>query len=71
MYIFFYDKVLYIKDRPLLLESDSVYITFAKNNVRNIDWNYLILTINKRLFTMKVGNHDTTLKLGSQHKNHF
>ena len=28
-------------------------------NVREIDRNYLILTINKRLFTMKVENHDT------------
>jgi hypothetical protein len=33
-----------------------------------IDRNYLILTINKRLFTMKVENHETT-KLGNQHKN--
>lgn len=68
MYIFFYDKVLYIKDKPLLLESDTLYIQFAKNNVREIDRNYLILTTNKRLFTMKVENHDTT-KLGSQHEN--
>ena len=37
-------------------------------NVREIDRNYLILTINKRLFTMKVENHDTT-KLGNQHEN--
>jgi hypothetical protein len=28
----------------------------------------LILTINKRLFTIKVENHDTT-KLGNQHEN--
>jgi hypothetical protein len=46
----------------------ETYVKFAKNNVREIDWNYLILTINKRLFTMKVENHDTT-KLGSQHEN--
>jgi len=45
-----------------------VYIKFDKNNVREIDCNYLILTTNKRLFTMKVENHDTT-KLGSQHEN--
>ena len=37
-------------------------------NVCEIDRNYLILTINKRLFTMKVENHDTT-KLGNQHEN--
>jgi hypothetical protein len=37
-------------------------------NVRVIDRHYLILTINKRLFTMKVENHDTT-KLGNQHEN--
>ena len=36
-------------------------------NVREIDRNYLILTI-KRLFTMKVENYDTT-KLGNQHEN--
>ena len=46
----------------------TIYIKFAKNNVREIDRNYLILTINKRLFTMKVENHDTT-KLGNQHEN--
>ena len=49
-------------------EQNTVYIKFAKNNVREIDWNYLILTINKWLFTMKVENHDTT-KLGSQYEN--
>ena len=27
---------------------------------RTVHRNYLILTINKRLFTMKVENHDTT-----------
>jgi len=31
MYIIFYDKVLYLKDKPPLLESDTVYIKFAKN----------------------------------------
>jgi hypothetical protein len=41
-------------------EQNTVYIKFAKNNVREIDWNYLILAINKRLFTMKVENHNTT-----------
>ena len=46
---------------------NTVYIKFAKNNVREIDWNYLILTINKRLFTIKIENHDTT-KLGSKHE---
>jgi hypothetical protein len=35
---------------------------------RTVHRNYLILTINKRLFTMKVENHDTT-KLGNQHDN--
>jgi hypothetical protein len=35
--------------------------------MREIDRNYLILTINKRLFTMKVENHDTT-KLRNQHE---
>ena len=39
-------------------------------NVREIDRNYLILTINKRLFTVKVENHDTR-KLGNQHENLF
>ena len=33
---------------------ETQYIKFAKNNVHEIDWNYLILTIKKRLFTMKV-----------------
>ena len=37
-------------------------------NACEIDRNYLILTINKRLFTMKVENYDTT-KLGNQHEN--
>ena len=37
-------------------------------NACEIVRNYLILTINKRLFTMKVENHDTT-KLGNQQEN--
>jgi hypothetical protein len=49
-------------------EQNTVYIKFVKNNVREMDRNYLILTINKWLFTMKVKNHDTT-KLESQHEN--
>ena len=42
---------------------------FAKNN-SEIDWNYLNLIINKRLFTMKEENHDTT-KVGSQNETHL
>jgi hypothetical protein len=49
-------------------EQNTVYIKFAKNNVREIDWNYLTLTINKRLFTMKVENHDKK-NLGREHEN--
>ena len=66
----FYIIKLYISWRQATLvgirNRNTVYIKFAKNNVREIDWNYLILTINKRLFTMKIENHDTT-KLGSKH----
>ena len=47
-------------------EQNTVYIKFAKNNVREMDRNYLILTINKRLFTMKVENHDITSHLKFQ-----
>jgi hypothetical protein len=49
-------------------KTDGVYMSPRIINVREIDRNYLILSINKRLFTMKVGNHDTT-KLGNQHEN--
>ena len=49
-------------------EQNSTYNSPRIINVREIDRNYLILTINKRLFTMKVENHDTT-KLGNQHEN--
>ena len=49
-------------------EQNSTYNLPRIINVREIDRNYLILTINKRLFTMKVENHDTT-KLGNQHEN--
>jgi hypothetical protein len=67
----FYIIKLYISWRQATLDGirnrNTVYIKFAKNNVREIDWNYLILTINKRLFTMKIENHDTT-KLGSKHE---
>ena len=59
MQIFFINKVICLKDKPLWLESGTE---------QEIDRNYLILTINKRLFTMKVENHDTT-KLGNQHEN--
>jgi hypothetical protein len=67
-YILFYIKVIYLKDKLLLESGIETYVKFDKNNVREIDWNYLILTIIKRLFTMKVENHDTT-KLGNQHEN--
>ena len=46
--IFFINKVICLKDKPLWLESGTEqYIQFAKNNynVREIDRNYLILTI--------------------------
>jgi hypothetical protein len=36
--------------------------------VENHDTKCLILPSNKRLYTMKVENHDTT-KLGNQHEN--
>ena len=49
-------------------KQNSTYNSPRIINVREIDRNYLILTINKRLFTMKVENHDTT-KLGNQHEN--
>ena len=49
-------------------EQNSTYNSPRIINVREIDRNYLILAINKRLFTMKVENHDTT-KLGNQHEN--
>jgi hypothetical protein len=53
-----------------------IYILYKKKqlsvlgiiNACEIDRNYLILTINKRLFTMIVENHETT-KLGNQHEN--
>jgi hypothetical protein len=53
---------------PYIIFKIYIYITKKTTtriiNVREIDRNYLILTINKRLFTMKVENHDTT-KLGN------
>jgi hypothetical protein len=49
-------------------EQNTVYIKFVKNNVHEMDRNYLIPNINKWLFTMKVENQDTT-KLESQHEN--
>ena len=49
-------------------EQNTVYIKFVKNNVHEMDRNYLIPNINKWLFTMKVENHETT-KLGNQHEN--
>ena len=71
VHIFFIIK-LYISCRQATVvgirNRNTLYIKFAKNNVCEIDWNYLILTINKRLFSMKVENHDTT-KLGSKHEN--
>jgi hypothetical protein len=55
-------------DLKNVVKKSYMYTQFAKKNVREIDRNYLILTINKRLFTMKIENHGTT-KLGSQHEN--
>jgi hypothetical protein len=42
-------------------EQNSTYNSPRIINVREIDRNYWILTINKRLFTMKVENHDMLL----------
>ena len=48
---------------------NTVYIKFAKNNVREIkDLYSKIIAIIKRLFTMKVENHHTT-KVENQHGN--
>ena len=55
-------------DLKNVVKKSYMYTQFAKNNVREIDRNYLILTINKWLFTMKVENHATT-KLGNEHEN--
>ena len=49
-------------------EQNSTYNSPRIINVRVIDRHYLILTINKRLFTLKVENHNTA-KLGNQHEN--
>ena len=67
MQIFFINKVICLKDKPLWLESVTEQ-EIDRNYLILTDRNYLILTINKRLFTMKVENHDTT-KLGNQHEN--
>ena len=70
MYIFLLIKLYILKTNHCGWnpEQNSTYNSPRIINVCEIDRNYLILTINKRLFTMKVENYDTR-KLGNQHEN--
>jgi hypothetical protein len=55
-------------DTDVVVLAIYVFIDLHINELWIAFGNYLFLTINKRLFTMKVKNYDIT-KLGNQHEN--